>query len=160
VKNLAAMREELIQEINRLTAVVQAMDAAMGKEGETVAGQDGTPLKLYKCRSQSESAKKRISEFQQEKWRLIRSVQSGAVTLESLSPDQQDMIKHVAGVAVHPALAKSAGTSAKPGAGNWNPVTLVKPTEAAVGLPHATISQEPSVTAKPGRRDVKRLRTR
>jgi hypothetical protein len=48
------MREELIGEINRLTAVVQAMDAAMSGEGTVT----DTPLKVYPKRRQNAASLK------------------------------------------------------------------------------------------------------
>jgi hypothetical protein len=123
------------QEVDRLTkvlALLEDLGYPLSSSGGTVP-EGSTPLKLYKRRSQSPEAKARISAYQKKKWKTIRAVQSGAVTLESLPPDQQDMIKHVQGIAVHPAISK-AGT----------------------GLPHPRTSQEPS-------KDVtksKRLRTR
>jgi hypothetical protein len=121
---MSVMREELVAEINRLTAVVQAMDAAMGTDSETIiASSDGTPLKIYKKRRQTPESKARISAYQKKKWETIRAVQSGAVTLESLSPDQQDMIKHVTGISPHPAVQPTPLAKPAQPKGNTPPVS-------------------------------------
>src|ERR1700693_5666648 len=91
------------------------MDAAIGESHPE--GKEGTSLKLYPKRRQNEQSRKRISEYQQKKWRLIRAVQSGAVTLESLPADQRAMIEHAAGIQMHPRTDKSTGTSTKAGTG-------------------------------------------
>jgi hypothetical protein len=138
------------QEVDRLTKVLALLEdlGYPRSSGGTVP--EGSTLKLYKRRSQSPEAKARISAYQKRKWSTIRAVQSGAVTLESLPPDQRAMIEHVAGVAIHPTLTdKSAGISKAD--------TGISATKS----PHAAMSatkspQEPS-------RDVtkaKRLRTR
>jgi hypothetical protein len=133
------------QEVSRLTKVLELLGEAAPQIGD---------IAVYKKRRQTPESKARISTYQKRKWETIRAVQSGAVTMESLTPDQQDMIKHVAGINIHPAPTQTQAASSS---GNWNPV-LVKPTEAGTGLPHAAIPQEPSRDVTKSK--AKRLRTR
>jgi hypothetical protein len=124
---MSAFRAELIDEIQRLTKVVEAIDAA-GNTSGTSASDTGLGLKLYKRRSQSPEARARISAYQKKKWEMIRAIRSGAVTLESLPANERAMIEHVAGTplakpAVDPAAHERRERSVTvASAGNWNPV--------------------------------------